>query len=274
MKFCLSSRQSPEYLKQADEIKVQYRDMNQIYDLMDKYSDKNIILECNSRELDWKEIEKFEVLSKKNNNRLILQMGSVLDIKTAIDKGISSFWGYPVTSFYEIDGILQLYGENQVPAYFVIAPPLTHDMRRVCYAIDFPGVPVRLDPTIAYGDGFKRKDGVLGGWIRPEDIDDYAEMGLGAIDFTTKDIKQEQALFRIYKAGKWPGELGLIIHDLNYPGVNRMIHSDFSLARMNCGQKCLTGTSNCRICYRMLDLAQPEKIKEYVEATKPIDISF
>ena len=43
MKFCLSSRQSPEYLKQADEIKVQYRDMNQIYDLMDKYTFSQVL---------------------------------------------------------------------------------------------------------------------------------------------------------------------------------------------------------------------------------------
>ena len=44
MKYCLSSRQSAEYLQKADEIKVLYRDIEQIYDLMDKYENKNIIL--------------------------------------------------------------------------------------------------------------------------------------------------------------------------------------------------------------------------------------
>ena len=274
MKICLSSRQTPEYLKQAEEIKVQYRDINQIYDLYEQYSSKNIILECNSNEIDWKEINKLNTLSKRNKNHLILQLAKIADIKIALNYGINNFWGFPVSTYAEIDGLMQLYGEDHAPAYVVIAPPLTHDIKRVANVIGADGIPLRVVPNIAYADGFEHKDGVCGGWIRPEDIDAYATSGVGAIEFAYRDIKHEQTLFRIYKSRQWTGELGLIISDLNYPGVNRMIHSDSSLRRMNCEQKCLTHTTACRICYRMLDLAKPELIQEYLEATKQIDIPF
>ena len=44
MKFCLGARQTEEYLKKADEIKVDFRDRNIIPDLAEKYPDKTIIL--------------------------------------------------------------------------------------------------------------------------------------------------------------------------------------------------------------------------------------
>ena len=45
MKYALSSRQTAEYLQKADEIRVQYRDRDIIYDFVDEYPDKTIILE-------------------------------------------------------------------------------------------------------------------------------------------------------------------------------------------------------------------------------------
>lgn len=44
MKFCLSARQSKQYLEKADEIKVDFRDRNIIPDLATDYPDKTIIL--------------------------------------------------------------------------------------------------------------------------------------------------------------------------------------------------------------------------------------
>ena len=44
MKFCLDCRLSPQYLKQADQIRVQPRDNNYISNLIEEYPDKDIIL--------------------------------------------------------------------------------------------------------------------------------------------------------------------------------------------------------------------------------------
>ena len=45
MKFCLRNRQIGEYLKKADEIKMEYRDYKSIPDLFEKYPDKPIIVQ-------------------------------------------------------------------------------------------------------------------------------------------------------------------------------------------------------------------------------------
>ena len=58
-------------------------------------------------------------------------------------------------------------------------------------------VPIRAIPNIAYDDGLPREDGVCGKWIRPEDIDTYAQY-VAAIEFKDCDIKKEQALYRVY----------------------------------------------------------------------------
>lgn len=57
MKYCLSSRQTAEYLAKADEIKVEYRDRESIIDLSNKYPNKTIILDCHLIEdIDWDKI--------------------------------------------------------------------------------------------------------------------------------------------------------------------------------------------------------------------------
>jgi hypothetical protein len=63
----------------------------------------------------------------------------------------------------------------------------------------------------------------------------------------------------------WPGNLKTIITNLNYDGVNRMIPPNFALTRMNCGQRCMSHASRCRVCYRYLDLGNPDLLREYVK---------
>ena len=128
------------------------------------------------------------------------------------------------------------------------------------------GVPVRMVPNVAYIDGLPREDGVCGTWVRPEDLDlyeDYVEV----VEFEDANLKKEQALYRIYAEQKnWPGDLQMIITNLNHDGLNRIIVPDFAEKRLNCGQRCQK-TGNCKLCYRALTLAMPDKIRDYMEAT-------
>ena len=63
MKFSMSSRQSPEYLQKADEIKVQWRDRRIIPDLSEKYPNATINLtryfQDSNDEIDWKELSNY-----------------------------------------------------------------------------------------------------------------------------------------------------------------------------------------------------------------------
>lgn len=168
---------------------------------------------------------------------------------------IPFYWGFKIQTYYQLQSL-----KNLGVCYVKLDAPLFFDLPTVKRM----GIPVRAIPNVAYDDGLPRENGVLGTWIRPEDIDAYDKY-VDVIEFNLVEPKQEQALYRIYMEDKsWPTELGLLIKDLNHIGLNRLIRSDISQRRISCGQRCQSGTS-CRICYRMLDIANPAVLKDYAD---------
>lgn len=252
MKFCLHSRLEAEYLKKADEIKVDTRDYKSVPDLFEKYPDTDIILELFHKEdKNWEELRRWNILSR---GHLILCLDNPEDFPKARETGAKYYLGYPVASMYEANALKA----NGV-CYIVIGMPLFFNMNDVASL----EVDCRCVPNVAYYDGIIREDGVCGQWIRPEDLEMYSPM-IDVVEFNFVKPDKEQALFRIYAEQKeWPGELGMIIENLNHLGVNRMISRDVTIARMNCHQKCQGANGTCRICSRALLLADPERIKEY-----------
>jgi hypothetical protein len=167
------------------------------------------------------------------------------------------YFGYPISSFYDLRAAVAC-----GVCYVRLDAPIFFQLDKVKEL----GVPVRVVPNVAYLDFIPREDGVCGTWIRPEDLDDYAEY-IEVIEFEDCDNHKEQALYRIYIEQKaWPGELNDIISNLNYKGTNRMIppHT-FGIKRAVCGQRCQE-TGRCKICYRTLDLANPTLLSDYREA--------
>lgn len=252
MKFCLHSRLEAEYLNKADEIKVDTRDYKSVPDLFEKYPEKDIILELfHKDDKNWDELRRWGILSK---GHLILCLDSPEDIPKASEIGVKYYLGYPVASMFEARALKA----NGV-CYIVIGMPLFFNMADVA-ALE---IDCRCTPNVAYYDGIYREDGVCGQWIRPEDLEMYSPM-IDTVEFNYVKPDKEQALYRIYAEQKeWPGELGMIIENFNHLGVNRMISRTVTISRMNCRQKCQDGNGSCRICYRALLLADPERIKEY-----------
>lgn len=155
MKYCLNSRQEAAYLQKADEIKVEFRDRDIISDLIEEYPDKDIILMCYYNEItDWKKIEQWNILSRQH---FIMCLSSISDAQECKARNIPFYFGYPVKTYYELRAMKDL-GVR----YVRLGEPLFFEMDMVRSI----GVPVRAIPNIAYVDGFPRKDGVCGTWIR------------------------------------------------------------------------------------------------------------
>ena len=55
-----------------------------------------------------------------------------------------------------------------------------------------------------------------------------------------------------------------LISNLDYNTSNKLIPSDLTPIRMFCGQKCLNGRQ-CQVCQRLLDIANPDKLREYLK---------
>lgn len=260
MKFSMSSRQSMEYLNKTDEIKVQWRDRRIIPDLYEKYPNATVNLvkyfQQNEEDIDWQEIETYNVLGQ---GRFYLGLTRPNEMGQAKERGYNFHYLAAIRTFQELREVLN-FGVCRVrlgaPLFFQL-----DKVKRVC------DVPIYAIANMASNDSlFESQTGITGIWIRPEDVPTY-EPYISLLEFVG-DQKQEQALYRIYaEQHAWSGELGLLIKDLNYPCTNRMIPPDLAERRINCGQRCQE-TGNCHLCQRMFDLANPDKIRSYLETTK------
>lgn len=258
----MRSRQTREYLQKADIISVDYRDRKQILDLIEDYPTKDIIVKIKYLDklkeegIEWKYLESMGKVMEGKGTNLVICLPDLDMVPECANRDLKFYYGYPIKTFYELDSLLALGVE-----WIRIAPPLTHRMEALK---NVNGVKILAVPNVAYDDAIKHSNGVIGGWIRPEDLTTTYADYIDAVEFEDCDIKKEQALYRLYFEDKaWPGDISMIISNLDYKATNRMIPPDFAKARLNCQQKCLEN-SRCRLCYRYLDLANPG-IYEYMK---------
>ena len=193
MKYSLSSRQSAEYLKKADEIKVEYRDRKIIPDLAEKYPNARINLVLpydwkSEQEIDWKEIYTYSKLTRDN---FILGITSSNHLSQADEHKIDVYHRAPIHTFQELNDVRQS-GIDEV----ILGAPLFFHLDKIKRY--FPTMKIRAVANVALPEGsMSYNDGVCGLWIRPEDVALYEEYGVTTIEFFA-DHSAEQALYRIY----------------------------------------------------------------------------
>ena len=108
-------------------------------------------------------------------------------------------------------------------------------------------IKLRMFPNQAYDAYIAHSNGIHGQWVRPEDTDLYAEY-IDTFEFIAKDLTTERTMFHIYAENKsWPGNLNLLIINLDANVDNRGIPSDLAKSRLNCGQRCEM-TNTCHLC--------------------------
>lgn len=187
----------------------------------------------------------------------MLCLSSLEDIRKANEKKIMWYWGFPITSFYDLKAF-----EYLGSCYLKVAAPLFFDLPKVK---EITKVPLRHVPNVAFSDGLPHGDGISGTWIRPEDLDLY-EPYISVIEFEDCDEEKEQTLFQVYmKHKEWNTYLNVLITNLNADGLNRMLSSRITKKRLQCKQRCESGES-CRICHRSFQLANSGLIEEYINS--------
>ena len=236
MKYCISGRQALSVLKKADEIKMKYQDINKILDFITDIPDKTIILEVPREEMDlpWATLEMY---SEKLDFVLCIQ--NLFLAEECKKHNIKFYWYYPITTYYELQGVLAL-GPSQV----LLGAPLTFDLPTVKGITDLP---LRMVVNQPYEPYMPREDGICGQWVRPEDTEIYAEY-ITSFEFAEADLQAERAYLHIYKDNKvWPGNLNLLFKNFGVNVDNRGLFDDIGVRRTYCRQRCMSG-SGCRYC--------------------------
>ena len=121
-------------------------------------------------------------------------------------------------------------------------------------------LPIEIRSFVNESGTFLEYDPVIGGWFRPEDIDNLDAIDVCEFVFQTQ--REEQALYRIYAEQKeWAGELNLLVKEIKDDQIlNRMIPPEFQKRRSNCGMRCQSG-SHCHYCKAVTDFAKKEVLQ-------------
>ena len=263
MKFALSSRQPNEYLQLADEIRVQYNDREIIYDFIEKYPDKTIILEIpfyvEEEKIDFQEITTLSKLS----NQLLCRVSRIEDMQQLDELGVRWYYGMVIDKWDDLTYIASSNSE-----YVLIGGDLFFNLPKVQKF----GIPVRAVPNVSTVSMFlnmgisDRDISIIGDWFQPEALSIYEEY-IEAIEFENCSLQQERALYRIYSKDGWPGDLTQIITNLKTKAEGRLINPTwFYTSRLDCERKCISNQNiGCQLCYRQFVLGNYEKIKNYKE---------
>ncbi len=255
MRYCVSGRQFYTVLKKADEIKVKYKDRERLIDFVEKLPNKTIILDLDEIEYDLN-LKQLQMYKEKFNDfyLAIHDLRKVIEIK---EYDIKWYWPYPVTSYYELNQILRLN-----PSYVFLGAPLTSDLPKVRKLIP-DNIKIRMVANCASPQYLKTSipfNNIIGSWVRPEDVEFY-ELYVDCLEFDNlvngePSTRREETLLRIYQEDKkWPGNLNLIINDLNVDVDNRLLPEEWSSIRSQCGMKCMSGLG-CRFCNNVFRTAE------------------
>lgn len=208
--------------------------------------------------IDWEKLRQYNIIAKTN---LIVCLDDEADIGSANKAGIDFFFSYVFRDFYTLRRAIAL----GVCAARITAP-LTYYMDVIkTLPIEIRVFPAHSGINLENVDDFT---GLYGGWFRPEDF--YQLNDITTAEFPDVPMKTEQALYRIYAENhEWSGSLNMLIKNLNVDAgvVNRMLPPEFQEARNNCKQRCQSG-SNCRLCNMYIRLANPDFIKQGLDATE------
>ena len=253
MDFSISSRQPDEILVKAQEIRIDFRDFSTIYNLIEKYPEKKfaVLINHNVSEESWIELQ---AIQEKLGDKFIIGLGSTNNlIRMAKERKLNWYLNQVVTGWREFRS-LKFAGAAQV----LIGGPLLFSLDAI--QKEKGHMLIRFIPNISnYDPSFPYENGIVGSWVRPDDIDLYSNY-LDICQFSSQFLSEESTLLRVYSEDKtWHGDLNKLIKDLDVSCNNRGLPQEIGENRINCGQRCQRG-SGCQFCFNAILFS--EQIKD------------
>ena len=254
MIYCLSGSQTKEYLLKADEVNIPYSKLHYVSELLHlREGQVRVVITLDQEQINWQELANVYQACPACQ----VAISSPTDIVNCHRFGISKyFFIFPIRDFYTLNYYITL---GICAAR--IAPPLTHYLNEMArYNIEIRAC---VNSSMAVIPDDPDSNGLMGGWFRPEDVmQEFFTNAIQVIEFDAETIQQEQALWRVYTKGEWPGELFYIVPSIHDKSIlNRALPPNFGERRANCGQRCQRDKS-CRYCSLISKLARLDTMKE------------
>ena len=269
MNFMISSRHPLTLLQKATERKVDYKDIERLKDFISDdwtcQAQINIYVPRN-QEIEWEIFKMY-----KGILNIIFAVENSELIRICHQNEYKCYWSYPASSYWELRGLLDL-GVDEV----LLDAPLYFDLpkvKRLCGK----KVELRIQVNQCFNNYMDRRNGICGTYVRPEDVEQYAEY-IEHMEFITDDLIKEKTLYQIYTEQKhWPGNLNLLLTNLKISVDNRGFEvlptdfdgvKNFANRRIRCGHKCQSNPYSCHYCeqtfnlIRSIDRNSPELLKK------------
>ncbi len=256
MRYCLRSRLGARYLAKADEIRVDFRDIESIPDVYHRYKKPIIFFPAlEGEEYDWKKLVQFDVLCEHN---LIVSCPSIVEAIFAKDNGLKFMLATEATSAWDLRAM-----EDFGCEYAYVGAPLFFNLP----SLTDRTIGIRAIPTVAYNHRLPHTSGVCGQWIRPEDVEAYEDY-IDVLEFEFCEVTREQTLFKVYAEDQqWATRLDILVEDLGSPALNRLINPDLIDKRLYCRQRCQLDHS-CHACETAMKLASTEFVEQLHKVVK------
>lgn len=236
MKYALSARQPLQLLKKADEIIIDYKDFDKMYDFLIDIPNKKFVVRLPYGEsIDWEEIK--GIAAQCN---MVIALPEMQFHEECKKRDIPFFWSFEINTYYELQRLIDL-GVSEV----LLGGELYFDLPNIKNHFD---IPIRLIPNRCFDSFIPAKEGIRGMYVRPEDVEEYEKYVDTFEFFNELDLKKEATLYHIYAENKqWPGNLNILLNNLNVNVDNRGFPDEFGEVRTHCRQKCMRGQV-CRFC--------------------------
>ncbi len=249
-------------LEKIDEIDIDWdpQDLT-LLEFLQKYKNKRINIIINNNE----DFEKYKLLSKIATFK---EEFPELDIAFAFrynlvelfpevleqikQKNIKFYYNYAICDWEEFN-VWMKSGISDM----VIGNQLCFELEKCRMLANEYGFRLRTDIGVVQKKYITTED-YCSFFIRPEDIDKYSKfIDVFNLYFSKLENPRDlNVLFDIYSNDKyWYGNLQEILPQLINPLDSRCLLSSFVNNRINCGRKCLSGSS-CKICKNQMNLAK------------------
>ena len=250
--FCLNYYPHQSYIKNADELKIKYRPADRtLKEFLNEYKEKSIIIDVSEafEDIDAQLLK--SLYDEYKNIKIIFDFYNKEYLSRAQEFEIPFFFTNFVTS------IDQLYGFMKYnPTDMYICEELGFFLDKVSKILHDNNIKVRVFPNICQSS-FSETESIKTFFIRPEDIFIYANF----VDIfeLISDAERQETLFKIYKQGKWFGQIREIIPTFHGDLDSKYLLGNFGIIRSKCGKRCLYKPGSCAICDRFMEVADTFK---------------